>query len=116
MLTLMTQQEKRQFRSIGINLNIAPQESIAGRFLRFHQKNPQVYNDLVTLARNARKHHRTVGIGTLYEVLRHDYIMQSPSGHRIELNNDYRSRYARLIMLLEKDLKGYFTVRGLQTK
>ena len=81
-------------------------------FMRFHQANPHVYDRLVALARNLKTHHHAAGIGTLWEVLRHDYLMQGlevPIG----LNNNHRSRYARLIMAMEPDLKGFFEVRPL---
>jgi hypothetical protein len=33
-----------------------------------------------------------------------------------KLSNDYRSRYARLIMEENEDLRGFFRTRALQTK
>jgi hypothetical protein len=53
------------------------------------------------------------GIGTLWEVLRHDYLLQgldAPKG----LPNNHRSRYARLLMLQEPDLKGFFALSKLR--
>lgn len=82
-------------------------------FRKFHIKHPEVYDKLVVLARELNKRGQVAGIGTLWEVLRHDYLLQ---GLEVEvgLNNNHRSRYARFIMLTCKDLKGFFKVRELQ--
>ena len=83
------------------------------RFQTFHTENPQVYRALVALARKAvRRGHRRIGIGMLYEVLRWQ-TMLATTDPDFKLNNNYRSRYARLIMAQEPDLAGVFELREL---
>ena len=93
----------------------APQSTIDAAFEAFHDANPWVYRELCALARDlvARGHHR-VGMKMLFEVLRWSYAMSTddPSSD-FKLNNNYTSRYARLIMDLEVDLDGVFETRRL---
>lgn len=87
--------------------------SIQARFQRFHEKNPDVYVELVRLARRLRSQGITrYGIVGLYEVLRYDNSLRT-SGKPFKLTNDFRSRYARLIMDKNEDLANFFTTREL---
>jgi len=91
-------------------------DSIQTKFEHFHQRNPRVYTELVKLARRAKARGRNrIGISQLFEVLRWEWSMAGlPDGHEFyKLNNNYRSRYARLIMEQEPDLAGIFKLRGL---
>jgi hypothetical protein len=56
-----------------------------------------------------------MGIGMLWEVLRYQ-VMISTTGDEFRLNNDFRSRYARLIMASERDLADVFEVRQLRAE
>jgi len=91
--------------------------TIDERFAWFHRRNPQVYAELVRLARNA-KHRgvRRVGIGMLWEVLRWEMHLEASDRDEAgpRLTNDYRSRYARMIMQCEPDLRDLFEVRELK--
>jgi hypothetical protein len=52
--------------------------SIYARFLKFHHNNPEVYNNLVRLAREFRmgiNSNRKMGIAMLFEVLRWNYYL-----------------------------------------
>lgn len=87
-------------------------EQMRDQWATFHLKHPEVYDKLVVLARELHKRDQYCGIGTLWEVLRWDYLLQGleiPVG----LNNNHRSRYARYIMVTCPDLKGFFKVREL---
>jgi hypothetical protein len=83
-------------------------------FVEFHEKNPQVYERLVKLARDlrARNRSRKLGIGMLYEVVRWMHFMET-TDEEYKLNNNHRSRYARMIMRNEPDLADAFEVREL---
>lgn len=84
-------------------------------FAAHHAAHPEVYAALVRLARQARaRGHDRIGIGMLWEVLRWETTIGDPAGE-YRLNNDLRSRYARLIMDQEADLAGVFETRGLRT-
>lgn len=87
--------------------------SIEQAFLVFHARNPHVYRELVMLARRARSRGAgKLGIGMLFEVLRWRHVLRT-GGDEFKLNNNYRSYYARLIMLREHDLDGVFETRKL---
>jgi len=91
----------------------APLNRLERQFRDFHSRNPQVYQTLVRLCREARaKGHRHIGIKMLWEVLRWESMVKT-SGKPWKLNNNYSSRYARLIMRQEPDLDGFFETRGL---
>lgn len=72
-----------------------------------------MYDALVVLARQAKAAGRSkAGIGMLWEALRWQYFITT-TGDLYKLNNNHRSRYARLIMSLEPDLRDFFNVREL---
>ena len=88
--------------------------TVTDRFLEFHESNPQVYRELVSRARALqRAGHDHIGIGMLFEVLRYKSMIKTSDPSGFKLNNDYRSRYARLIMDRESDLRGFFHTRTL---
>jgi hypothetical protein len=92
-------------------------KTIEARFREFHEANPLVYTNLVRLAREAKdKGHNRISIGMLWEVLRwNKLIAVVDATSRYELNDNYRSRMARLIMQQEPDLDGMFEVRELRS-
>lgn len=89
--------------------------SIEADFRQFHALNPKVYHSLVKLARDLHERgRRRIGIGMLFEVLRWQHAMSTVDpGSEFKLNNNYRSRYARLIMDQEPDLDEIFETREL---
>lgn len=93
----------------------AKESGIYARFLRFHSNNPEVYNNLVRLAREFRRvshnHNRKLGIAMIYEVLRWQYFIAVDTDETFRLSNDFRAYYARLIMEQEKDLTDAFNTR-----
>jgi len=89
--------------------------TIQQRFDQFHQDNPEVYLHLVQYAREVRaRGYRKFGIGALWERLRWYTQIETTSGEPFRLSNDFRSRYARLIMQREPDLEGFFNLRELR--
>ena len=103
-------------------LDIFFTDRIESAFNDFHAEHPEVYSQLVRLAREWRSHgQRKLGIATLFEKLRwewHTNNLQDATGYK--LNNNYRALYARKIMAENPDLDGLFetrerttTVRGL---
>jgi hypothetical protein len=92
--------------------------TIEEQFQAFHATNPWVYTELARLAREALKRGRQkIGIGMVYEVVRWNRFIQTrdPNDDTWKLNNNYRSRYARLLMAQEADLKDLFETRELQS-
>lgn len=85
------------------------------KFWQFHRANPDVYVQLVRLARQMRARGRAqYGIGSLFEVLRWHRALET-EGDPFKLNNNWRSRYARLIAAQEPDLSDFFETRQLRS-
>lgn len=90
--------------------------TIQEQFEAFHKANPWVYRRLVSQARTlTAKGYQHLGIGMLWEVLRFGHMMTSDPSSDFKLNNNYRSRYVRLIIKQEPDLSEAFELRELQT-
>ena len=84
----------------------------AQKFALFHESNPEVYENLVAMARQTGS--RVIGIGMLYEVLRWNHITSNTDDHsEFNLSNNYKPHYARLIMRQEPDLRGKFKIKPL---
>lgn len=85
-------------------------------FASFDSQHPDVYRELVALARKTRHAGRDeYGIGSLWEVMRwHRAIRGDTDPDGFKLNNNFRSWYARLIMEREDDLEGFFETRVLR--
>lgn len=86
-------------------------ETIQQQFEAFHKRHPEVYRILVSRARRAMVKDKRVGIGCLWENIRWYFYVERDE--TFKLNNNYRSRYARLIMDQESDLADYFETREL---
>lgn len=88
------------------------------RFELFHDANPWVYEALVDMTWGLVKRGRLrVGIGMLYEALRWQYMLRTEDPtSEFKLNNDYRSRYARLIEEREPDLAAMNKGKGVYEK
>lgn len=89
--------------------------NITEKFQAFHLKYPEVYRELVELAKDAKLHGRSMyGIRPLWEVLRYRILLE-PTPRPYKLSDNYPSRYARLIMEREPDLQGFFRTRPLRS-
>ena len=88
--------------------------TIDERFADFHRKNPHVYRNLVRLALDDAARGRRRGMAALFEELRYAYEETDHDPKDYKLNNDYASRYARLIMKTEPRLAGHFELRELK--
>lgn len=96
--------------------DILTKNRLQTKFEKFHATNPHIYESLVTLARRAKRRGlKKVGIGMLYEVLRWNSMVRTDA-EDYKLSNSFRSRYARLIMEREPELKDIFELRELRSK
>ena len=95
--------------------NKARRKSIRERFIDFHYDNPEVYQEIVKIARvmHFRGIHK-MGIALIFERLRWLHFIDTKGSEGFKLSNDFRSEYARLIMQQEKDLAGFFEIRELR--
>lgn len=94
--------------------SVAKPVTIQERFEAFHAANPEVYVAMVSLSRRAKAHGRRPGVKAVWEMLRASLAVE----HRdkdYQLNNNFTSRYARLVMEREPDLAGFFEVRELKS-
>jgi hypothetical protein len=89
------------------------QDRIQAAFERFHKENPHVLDRLLELTDEyLMQGHSKVGIGMLFEVLRWTEDM-STTGDAFKLNNNYRSRYVRLMLKRRPDWADVFSTREL---
>jgi hypothetical protein len=94
------------------------EETIEEQFQSFHAAHPEVYDHLRKLAlRMVRRGHKRLGIGMLWEVLRWRTMLgarpDEDDGQGWKLNNNYRSRYARLLADQVPELADVFHTREL---
>ncbi|AIA03435.1 hypothetical protein ACFCXR_15285 [Streptomyces noursei] len=91
--------------------------TIQEAFERFHELNPWVLTALEKLTANYLQHAggRRVGIGMLFEVLRWRYATDTRGDDEFRLNNNYRSRYVRLIIERHPEWEHAFEVRALRS-
>ncbi|MFE3196858.1 hypothetical protein [Embleya sp. NPDC059237] len=91
--------------------------TIQDRFDSFHAANPWVLDALEKLTRDfIAKGHRSIGIGMLFEVLRSHYPTTVRTDEPWRLNNNFRSRYARVIVQRNPEWRPYFHVRTLRAE
>lgn len=92
-------------------------DRIEREFNEFHAQHPEVYTQLVQLARTWKKNGTAkLGIATLFEVLRWNSHLNPDKTGGYKLNNNYRALYARKIMQREPDLDGLFELRERTAK
>lgn len=96
---------------------LACQRSIDQHFRDFHDDNPQVYTELVTMARQMKARGYTcIGVELLVAAYRWNRMLRTEAdAYNFKINNNFTSRYARLIMDQEEDLAGFFKIRTLRT-
>ncbi|MFE2346141.1 hypothetical protein [Kitasatospora cineracea] len=94
----------------------ARQQTIQERFEQFHALNPWVLADLERLTADCLdSKFRRVSLGMLFELIRYSYGRATLGSDDFALNNDYRSRYARLLIEQHPEWAPYFEVRALRT-
>jgi hypothetical protein len=82
------------------------------RFEEFHRQNPHVLTVIIQVALQLQAAGlKQGGMWLVFGRLRWIYAIQTQGGSGFRLNNNYASYYARLAMLMEPRLKGFFQVR-----
>ena len=89
-------------------------QSIQERFEAFHALNPWVYRALVKLTGDWVARGRTrIGMKMLTEVLRWEYGRQTV-GDEFKINNNFTSRYVRLLIAEHPEYAAAFHTRELR--
>lgn len=90
--------------------------TIQQRFLDYHRANPEIYRLIVFYARQAKRsgHRARYGMKVIFERVRWHVEIETLSLDDYKLNNDFSSRYARLVMEQEPDLADFFETRELK--
>lgn len=85
------------------------------KFEEYHRQNPHVLDALIRMTDQAvAKGHKRLGIELLFNVLRWESMI-STVGDEYKMNNNYKSRYVRLIEEVRPDLVGVFNKRTLRS-
>jgi hypothetical protein len=99
-----------------------PDDDIQREFEKYHQENEHVYKFLVHFARLAIQAMRDRGnqdpqysIAAVVERARWHVNFEVRGYQDFKINNDFRARYARLIMRQETDLRGVFNLRKIRS-
>jgi hypothetical protein len=99
-------------------LYVIPRTPTGHAFVKFHNNNPEVYSELLELARGILKRRRNRwSISSLFEVLRWQRLVNRQTDETLgsfKLSNNYRAFYARLLMLQEPELVDFFDCRESQ--
>jgi hypothetical protein len=92
-------------------------DEIQARFLEFHEAHPEVYDALRRYAfRVMESGRKSYAIAAVWERLRWFWDFEREEDEEPpKLNNDFRSRYARLLMAREPELSGLFELRALKS-
>lgn len=97
-------------------VDVGTEESdLQRRFLQYHEANPHVYEAVREVVISLkRKGWQRYGAKSCFELLRfHSNVWAATEGWK--LNNDYTSRYARLLMEQEPELAKFFSLRRLRS-
>lgn len=88
--------------------------SIQDRFDSFHAENPWVFQALEELTRDlVARGHKRVGMKMLFEVVRWHHA-RATVGDTFRCNNDWTSRYARLLIAAHPEWEHVFETRRLR--
>lgn len=88
--------------------------SIDDLFADFHRRHPEIYQTLKsTAAKWVARGARRISVRALYEVARMNHWLSTTSGEPWTLNNNYTSRYARMLAA-EPELKGKIELRAIK--
>lgn len=93
----------------------APPSAIDQAFWKFHRENPSVYETLVSMTREAQALGRSkIGMKMLFEVIRWQHLVHTKSDD-FALNNNYTSRYVRIISEQHPELAHMFDTRRIHS-
>lgn len=81
------------------------------RFLRFHAASPHVYRLFEKFTKEAASKGKKVGARAVWERMRWELYFETSRDGDYKLNDHFTPYYARLVMLRNEQLAGYFETR-----
>ena len=101
---------------LAIRFELAPPDRIQERFEAWHREHPEVYDLFRRAAKAIKAQGRTrFGTAAIFERMRwFSDVGAAESGYR--LNNDFRSRLARKLLLEHPDFDGFLEIRRLRSE
>jgi len=85
------------------------------KFFEYHRANPNVYRLLKRFALQAKQTgHQKYSIDAIMHRVRWHLNIETKDPDGFKINNNYSSRYARLIMKNEPSLKDFFFIRKMR--
>lgn len=83
----------------------------------FHAENPHIYDLFVKFAAHAKNSgHQHYSAKGIFERLRWHMNVETNSADGFKLNNNYTSRYARMLMEHDSTFRGFFRTRELSNQ
>lgn len=114
----VVQEPERTLFDAAVESELLDDPTIEARFQAFHRAHPEVYAELVRMAFELREAGwERFGLATLWETLRYRSMAGARPGEPepYKLNNDFRSRYSRLIADTVPELAEAFEMRALRS-
>lgn len=94
---------------------LAPPSAIDSAFWKFHKENPKVYEKIVSMTEEAKLAGRKrIGMKMLFEVIRWQHLVHT-RGDDFALNNNYTSRYVRILEDDHPELAEMFEKRRIKS-
>lgn len=89
--------------------NIKPH--IVNNFIIYHDENPKIYELFKKYSYQLKLLGKTYyGVGAIFERIRW-HVEVETIGDEFKINNNYRSCYARLLMIEDSNFEGFFQLR-----
>ena len=93
----------------------APPSVIDAAFWKFHRENPKVYEKIINLAERAKAQGRSkIGMKMIFEVIRWEHLIET-NAEDFKLNNNYTSRYVRILERDRPELAKMFEQRRIRS-
>jgi hypothetical protein len=87
-------------------------EDIEIKFQEFHKSNPDIYAEIVRIARRAKQNGKSkLSMRGVWEFIRFERTLRIVGDGIYELNNNFTPHYARLVREQEPDLASLFEIR-----
>lgn len=84
------------------------------KFELYHKQNPQIFELFQKFARRAKQAgFKRFGAKAIMERVRWEVYIEDPSDEQFKINNNYTSRYVRLLEKTNPEFKGFFEKRTL---